>query len=164
MFRIFIFIFTVLISVTGCDRAEHGADRSGKQPTAASSGSKHTGNADIDGSRIAGADQEPQNWLSHGRTYSEQRFSPLDLINENNIEQLGLAWSLDIGNSRGLEATPLVVDGIMYTTGTFNMIHAIDAKTGKVLVEAGEKVTPRLARKLVDDGLKEVLIRSKSTR
>lgn len=59
--------------------------------------------ADIDGARIAAADAEPGNWLAHGRTYEEQRFSPLDQINDGNIGELALAWSLDTattGDSR----------------------------------------------------------------
>ena len=52
--------------------------------------------ADVDDKRIIGADKEPANWLSHGRTYSEQRFSPLTKINTANVGKLGLAWSVDI--------------------------------------------------------------------
>ena len=52
--------------------------------------------ADVTAARIIGADKEPHNWLSHGRTYSEQRFSPLNKINTDNVEELGLAWSHDI--------------------------------------------------------------------
>lgn len=66
--------------------------------------------------RIVGADSEPQNWLSHGRTYSEQRFSPLDQIDDGNVGNLKLAWYLDLDTFRGQEGTPLVVDGVMYTT------------------------------------------------
>ena len=50
----------------------------------------------VDGPRIVGADREPQNWLSHGRTYSEQRFSALAKINTGNVGQLGLAWWHDM--------------------------------------------------------------------
>jgi quinohemoprotein ethanol dehydrogenase len=91
------------------------------------------GAATVDGARIAGADSEPQNWLSHGRTYDEQRYSPLRQINTGNVEQLGLAWSMPTGTYRGLEATPIVVDGVMYTTATWSVVFALDAKTGKQL-------------------------------
>ncbi|HBF99932.1 MAG TPA: PQQ-dependent dehydrogenase, methanol/ethanol family, partial [Alphaproteobacteria bacterium] len=73
--------------------------------------------AAIDGARIIAAETEPGNWLAHGRTYSEQRFSPLDSINADNVKQLGLAWHLDLGTDRGIEATPIVVDGIMFFSG-----------------------------------------------
>ena len=55
------------------------------------------GFAQVDGARIAAADSEPQNWLTHGRTYGEQRFSPLDQVNAGNVEKLGLAWSYATG-------------------------------------------------------------------
>ena len=89
--------------------------------------------AAVDTARIAAADTEPHNWLSHGRTYSEQRFSPLTQINVDTVEALGLAWYLDLGTNRGLEATPLVVDGVMYVSGAWNLVHAIDAATGALL-------------------------------
>jgi len=91
------------------------------------------GAATVDGARIAGADGEPQNWLAHGRTYDEQRYSPLQQINTGNVEKLGLAWSVPTGTYRGLEATPIVVDGVMYTTATWSVVYALDAKTGKPL-------------------------------
>jgi quinohemoprotein ethanol dehydrogenase len=87
----------------------------------------------VDGARIVAVDREPENWLTHGRTYSEERFSPLTQINDENIDGLGLAWSFDLGSRIGTEATPLVVDGVMYTTGAWNVLHAIDAATGKEL-------------------------------
>src|SRR5512134_15404 len=105
--------------------------------------------AEVDGARITAADKEPQNWLSHGRTYSEQRFSPLAKISTANVGQLGLAWSLDIKSrtARGLEATPIVVDGIMYTSGAWSHVLAIEAKTGKLLWEFDPQVPGHYAGK-----------------
>ena len=91
------------------------------------------GAATVDGARIIAADSEPQNWLTHGRTYGEQRYSPLTGINAGNVEQLGLAWSYATGTRRGLQASPIVVDGTMYTTGTWSVVFALDAKTGREL-------------------------------
>ncbi|MBC3487639.1 PQQ-dependent dehydrogenase, methanol/ethanol family [Pseudomonas kermanshahensis] len=89
--------------------------------------------AEVDGKRIIQADQEPGNWMSHGRTYDEQRFSPLKAINQDNVNQLGLAWSYKLDLDRGVEATPIVVDGVMYTTGPFSVVYALDARNGKLL-------------------------------
>lgn len=94
----------------------------------------------IDGARIIGADSEPGNWLAHGRTYGEQRFSPLDAINTDNVGQLGLAWFADLGTRRGLEATPIAVDGVIYTTGDWSRVYAIDAATGKQIWAYDPKV------------------------
>jgi len=83
--------------------------------------------------RILKADEEPGNWLTHGRTYSEQRFSPLDQISDKNVKDMGLAWHFDFGTNRGLEATPLVIDGVMYATGNWSVVYAVDARTGEPL-------------------------------
>ncbi len=94
----------------------------------------------VDGTRIIAADREPGNWLTHGRTYDEQRYSPLTQINDENVGELGLAWYLEFPTRRGLEATPLVVDGVMYTTGPWNVIYALDAETGRELWRYDPKV------------------------
>jgi quinohemoprotein ethanol dehydrogenase len=70
-------------------------------------------------------------WLSYGRTYSEQRFSPLDQINAETIDDLGQAWYADFETNRGHEATPIVVDGTLYTTTSWSMVFAFDAATGE---------------------------------
>lgn len=89
--------------------------------------------ADVDEIRIVDADKEPQNWLSVGRNYAEDRFSPLTSINEHNAGRLGLAWFMDLDTKIGSETTPLVVDGVMYTVGAWNVIYALDAKSGREL-------------------------------
>lgn len=96
--------------------------------------------ANVNGERIQQADQETGNWLAHGRTYDEQRFSPLTQINSNNITELGLAWSFDTQHNRGLEATPIVIDGVMYSTGNWSVVYANNAKTGELLWEFDPKV------------------------
>src|SRR5260370_10822514 len=87
----------------------------------------------VDGSRIIEADRDPGNWMTHGRTYSEQRFSPLDKINSTNVAGLGLAWNFELATNRGVETTPIVVDGTMYVTSSWSLVYALDAKTGALL-------------------------------
>jgi quinohemoprotein ethanol dehydrogenase len=87
----------------------------------------------VDGARIANADAEPGNWLTYGRTYSEQRFSPLAGINDKNAKQLGLAWFADLDTNRGQEATPLVIDGVMYVSTAWSLVKAYDARSGRLL-------------------------------
>lgn len=96
--------------------------------------------AQVDGARIIAADQEPGNWMSHGRTYDEQRYSPLDGVNAGNVGQLGMAWTTKLDIDSGTEATPLVVDGVMYTTGAFSIVYAINAATGELLWKYDPKV------------------------
>jgi len=87
----------------------------------------------VDTERLVAADAEPGSWMSYGRTYSEQRFSPLEEIDTENVGELGLAWYYDLGTKRGVEATPIVVDGVMYTTSSWSIVVALDARTGKRL-------------------------------
>ena len=89
--------------------------------------------AQVDHQRILSADAEPGNWMTHGRTYAEDRESPLAQINKNNVDQLGLAWAFDTQSRRGLEATPLVVDGVMYSSLSWSEVIANDARTGELL-------------------------------
>jgi len=72
-------------------------------------------------------------WRKHGINDAETRFSPLADINAGNVNKLGLAWYFDYPTSRGLEATPLVIDGVIYTTGSWSMVFANDALTGELL-------------------------------
>ncbi len=71
-----------------------------------------------------------RDWPTVGLDYAETRFSKLNQINTDNVRDLGLVWSYNLESSRGIEATPLVVDGIMYQSAPWNVVHAIDARTG----------------------------------
>ena len=69
-------------------------------------------------------------WLSHGRTYEEQRFSPLERITDKSVAFLGLAWFHDLESPRGAEATPLVSNGVIYVTEPWSVVLALDARNG----------------------------------
>ena len=79
------------------------------------------------------ADVADGEWVSDGRDYTAQRYSPLTQIDASNVDQLGLAWFDDYDTFRGVEATPLYADGVLYNTLPFNITIAYDAKTGKRL-------------------------------
>jgi PQQ-dependent dehydrogenase (methanol/ethanol family) len=101
--------------------------------------------------RLRNAASETGNWLSHGRTYDEQRFSPLEEINPENIGKLGLAWYFDIPTRRGMEATPIVVDGRMFVTGSWSIVYALDAATGDELWRFDPQVSREWAQYLCCD-------------
>jgi PQQ-dependent dehydrogenase (methanol/ethanol family) len=92
--------------------------------------------------RLVNADAEPGNWLSHGRTYSEQRYSPLDQVDASNVNQLGLDWYFDLNDHNVVEATPLVIDGIMYVTEAMGRVFALNAETGKEVWYFDPEVPP----------------------
>lgn len=125
------FLLALSIVTAGGAAAEtvRSADHTQALPTARGFGTQ----AAVNGERIRAADKEPGNWMTTGRTYDEQRHSPLTEITIENVDQLGLAWHLDLNTHRGLEATPLVIDGVLYTTGTWSVVFAVDARTGKQL-------------------------------
>ena len=100
--------------------------------------------ANVDAARIDKADQDASNWLTYGRTYSEQRFSPLQKITAANAAQLGLAWYADLDTERGQEATPLVIDGVMYVSTAWSLVKAFDARSGALLWSYDPKVPRKL--------------------
>jgi quinohemoprotein ethanol dehydrogenase len=79
-------------------------------------------------------------WPSVGLDYGETRFSRLTQINTDNVKTLGLAWTYDLHSTRGVEATPVVVDGIMYVTAPWSIVHAIDVRTGQAIWTYDPKV------------------------
>ena len=111
------------------------------------------GEAAVDSNRLKNAASDASNWLSYGRTYDEQRFSPLTQINTTNIRSLGLAWFADLDTNRGQEATPLVVDGVMYTSTAWSMVKAYDAATGKPIWAFDPKVPREIAPDICCDAV-----------
>jgi quinohemoprotein ethanol dehydrogenase len=100
----------------------------------------------VNAARLADAAQEADSWLSDGRTYSAQRFSPLTQIDAGNVDQVGLAWYDDLDTYRGVEATPLYADGVLYNISAWNIATAYDARTGKKLWTYDPQVPREMGR------------------
>ncbi len=96
--------------------------------------------AGVTDARLSAAAKEPGSWLTHGGTYEEQRFAQSESINAENVGQLGLTWMAEFDTNRGQEATPIVADGVLYTTTAWSKVFAFDAKTGKQLWAYDPKV------------------------
>ena len=111
--------------------------------------------APVNAARLDNAERDSGNWLSYGRTYSEQRYSPLARISDSNAKQLGLAWYADLDTDRGQESTPLVIDGVLYVSTAWSMVKAYDAKTGKPLWS----YDPQVPRELGVNGCCDVVSR-----
>jgi len=93
---------------------------------------------DIDLERLRNADQEPEHWMALGRSFRGERFSPLDQITAETVGDLGFAWEYEARSHRGRvehgqEATPIMVDGVLYASGPWGSAFAVDAKTGEEL-------------------------------
>jgi quinohemoprotein ethanol dehydrogenase len=87
----------------------------------------------VDANFIKANTPTSKDWPTIGLDYAETRFSKLNQINAGNVKNLGLKWTYNLESVRGVEATPLVVDGIMYVSASWSVVHAIDARTGKRL-------------------------------
>jgi PQQ-dependent dehydrogenase (methanol/ethanol family) len=119
------------IAISGCDQTTNDTEAPASTSPPAVEQEKQV--AWVNADRLLAADSEPGNWMVHGRTNSEQRFSPLKNVNLDNVSELGLAWSYDLNSKKGIEATSIVVDGVMYTTSSWSIVHALDARTGQLL-------------------------------
>jgi quinohemoprotein ethanol dehydrogenase len=130
-----------MIIIAGCDN----------KPTPGSEAHIKKVTSQIDDTFLNKADDSPGNWVTYGKNYAEDRFSTLKEINVENINKLGLAWSLNLETTRGIEATPLVMDGIMFLSGPWSKVFAIDARSGKLLWTYDPKVPGRYGEKACCD-------------
>ena len=88
--------------------------------------------------RLIATDHEAANWMTLGGNFMQQHYSQLKSINLENVKDLGFAWEYKMNAqrgkvSRGQEATPIVIDGVMFTSGAWSIVYALDAKTGEEL-------------------------------
>ena len=105
------------------------------------------GAAKVDGASIRANAKTTKDWPSYGLDYAETRFSRLAQINDGNVKDLGLAWTYNLESTRGVEATPLVVDGVMYVSASWSVVHAVDVRTGKRLWTFDPKVPREIGYK-----------------
>ncbi|MCK9275262.1 MAG: PQQ-dependent dehydrogenase, methanol/ethanol family [Syntrophales bacterium] len=91
--------------------------------------------SDLEARQIAAgsAQDDGSNWLLYGGSYKAWRYSLLDEINKNNVKDLELVWTLATGMHDAFEASPIVVDGVMYFSTSWNHVYAVEAATGTVL-------------------------------
>ena len=83
--------------------------------------------------RLLKAANEPHNWFTYSGDYSGRRYNLLKQIHTGNVEQLAVQWVFQTGATGTFQATPLVIDGVMYVTGQGNRAFALDARTGRLL-------------------------------
>jgi quinohemoprotein ethanol dehydrogenase len=130
-------LFMVTAPLAACSNPENDSEPAAAEP------------AVVDSQAIREA--SPESWLSYGRTYDEQRYSPLDQVNADNVRELGLAWYADLDTARGQEATPLVIDGNIYTSTAWSKVKAYDGASGELLWSFDPEVPGKTAVKACCD-------------
>jgi quinohemoprotein ethanol dehydrogenase len=125
----------VLVALAACDQSA----KPGSQTAAPPAGQ-------VNAARLMAVASEPGQWLASGRDFGKTHYSPLELINQQNVARLGFAWQLETGTVRGMEATPIVVDGVMYTSGVAGRVYSLAAATGKVLWQFEPEINGRVNR------------------
>ncbi len=126
----FLQLLIITIALTACSDEKNSPAATGNNSDSATEVAQV---AQVDAARLLAAESDTANWMTHGRTYAEQRYSPLKQLDPGTVADLGLAWSFDLETQRGIEATSLVVDGVMYTTSAWSIVHALDARSGKLM-------------------------------
>jgi quinohemoprotein ethanol dehydrogenase len=91
--------------------------------------------AKVDASDIRNNEASSQEWPTIGLDYGETRDSKLRQIDDTNVKDLGLVWSYNLESTRGVGATPLVVDGVMSVSASWSMVHAVDVRTAMTAVD-----------------------------
>jgi len=87
----------------------------------------------VSNQRVLAESASGQNWFLKGGNFRGEHFSPLSQVNDDNVADLGLAWATDLPIPDGISATPIVVDGVIYLSGAFSIVYAIDAEDGQVI-------------------------------
>jgi quinohemoprotein ethanol dehydrogenase len=105
----------------------------------------------IDREKLLTADAEPGNWMTRGRDFGRSHHSPLTQVNRDTVARLGFAWEYRTNTNRGLEATPIVVDGVMYTSGVAGRVYALDAGTGAEIWAFDPRIDYQVTRKTCCD-------------
>lgn len=100
----------------------------------------------IDDKAIADEEQT-EDWLAYGRTHNERRYSPAQDINTSNVSNLKVDWFLNLPNDVGLVSTPLVVNGVLYFSGSMNIVRAVNAITGELIWEFDPEVGKHIGKK-----------------
>ncbi len=95
--------------------------------------------------RVLAEAESGENWFLKGGNFRGEHYSPLREINDQNVARLGLAWSVDLPVPDGISATPIVIDGVVYLSGAYSVVFAIDAANGKLLWQYDPDVRASLA-------------------
>ena len=130
-----VFILSVAFALVACGGQSEDA------PVGSIADATNVAPAQVDTDRIAAAADEPEVWLTYGGTYDEQRHSALGQINRDTLPELGVGWVYETAKPRGAEATPIVVDGVMYVSSAWSVALILFSLTERTLPSSTSAVT-----------------------
>ncbi|MDY6984472.1 MAG: PQQ-binding-like beta-propeller repeat protein, partial [Pseudomonadota bacterium] len=149
--RMFMLSAMALAMLTACqpdaqDSAQTSSAADAAAPAQSSTATSEAAN--VTDERLLNAENEPGQWMMVGGTYEEQHYSPLDEINRDTIDRLGLAWYADYDTNLSQQGTPLYIDGVIYVSTAWSKVYAYDAKTGEQLWQYDPKTPKEIAIKV----------------
>src|SRR5690606_840599 len=149
--RMFMLSAMALAMLTACqpdaqDSAQTTPAAGGAAPAQSAPATSEAAN--VTDERLLNAENEPGQWMMVGGTYEEQHYSPLDEINRDTIDRLGLAWYADYDTNLSQQGTPLYIDGVIYVSTAWSKVYAYDAKTGEQLWQYDPKTPKEIAIKV----------------
>ena len=115
--------------------------KKGPGNTTAPANWKPSGDFNVSFERLKASDREPQNWLGYWGDLRGTHYSGLQSITPANVASLASVWTYQFGGGT-VETTPLVVDGIMFVTGSKNNAAALDARTGRSIWHYSRRLPP----------------------
>ena len=146
-------LIIITLVITACDREQPAPAVPVPQVAPAVPAKNTPVSGQINRDRLLGVAAEPDNWLTTGRDFGKTHYSPLEQINRSTVKRLAFAWEYKTNTKRGLEATPIVVDGRLYATGPFGVVYALNAATGAEIWTFDPQVDGQALRKACCDAV-----------
>ena len=152
-------LLLLLAGIASCSPADNDTAESGAQDEASNDSSAASSGvaANVSQDRLLNADNEPGQWMMVGGTYDERHYSPLDEIDRDNVNELGLAWYADYDINLSQQGTPLYIDGVIYVSTAWSMVNAFDARTGELLwhydPETNREIVTKVCCGIVNRGI-----------
>ncbi len=141
-----VLIVSLCFLTSACGGGDEGADQSQELSTSTPSSSEASAPIDRRRAAMIEADRNAEAWFTTGGQFGEKHYSTLDQINKETVGALGFAWDYDLFTRRGIESTPVIVDGVVYGTGTWGAVYAVDGKSGEEVWRFQPEVEGQVAK------------------
>lgn len=141
--RIFLCVLSVLAASCGGEKEQTAIADAAAEPLQVTDSAGAAGETRR---AMIAADKDMAAWFTTGGQFGEKHYSTLDLINKQTVDQLGFAWDYDLYTRRGVESTPVIVDGVVFGTGEWGQVFAINGATGEEVWRFRPEVHGQIAK------------------